>query len=129
MLECTATMLNINYGHNEVLMKSCKRLSDYASFVECVRSAQKQGLDNAAAIRVAMDECIEQGILTDLLIKQRAEVFHMLLTEFDEKKYKKRLKREVEEARLEAEAKKREVERLQTILIYHNIPLDEVIED
>ena len=36
-----------------------------------------------------MDSCIEEGILKDVLIRQKTEVMHMLLTEFDEKKYKK----------------------------------------
>ena len=27
-LECTATMLNINYGHNQELMKHCRRLEE-----------------------------------------------------------------------------------------------------
>ena len=36
-----------------------------------------------------MDSCIEEGILKDMLIRQKTEVMHMLLTEFDEKKYKR----------------------------------------
>lgn len=36
-----------------------------------------------------MDSCIEKGILKDVLIRQKTEVMHMLLTEFDEKKYKR----------------------------------------
>lgn len=35
-LECIATMLNINYGHNKELMEKCKRLREYAVFVETV---------------------------------------------------------------------------------------------
>ena len=30
---------------------------------------------------------IERGILEDILIRDRAEVLHMLLTEYDEKKH------------------------------------------
>ena len=36
-----------------------------------------------------MDSCIEEGILKEVLIRQKTEVMHMLLTEFDEKKYKR----------------------------------------
>lgn len=35
-LECTAVMLNINYGHNRELMDRCKRLHDYALFISRV---------------------------------------------------------------------------------------------
>ena len=37
---------------------------------------------------------IEQDILTDILTEQKSEVFHMLLTEFDEKSYTKAIKKE-----------------------------------
>lgn len=33
MLEGKAKMLNINYGHNEKLVKDCKHLHDYAYFL------------------------------------------------------------------------------------------------
>ena len=40
-----------------------------------------------------MDYCIENDILKDFLIKEKAEVLNMLLTEYDEKKHM-RLERE-----------------------------------
>lgn len=49
------------------------------------------------AIHTAIDTCIEKGILRDILIKQRAEVLHMLLTEYDEKKHFRTLFREGKE--------------------------------
>lgn len=49
------------------------------------------------AIHTAMDTCIERGILRDILMKQKAEVLHMLLTEYDEKKHFKTLFREGKE--------------------------------
>lgn len=36
-LECVATMLNINYGHNKEIMEKCKRLEEYAVFVAVIR--------------------------------------------------------------------------------------------
>lgn len=38
-------------------------------------------------VETAMDACIERGILSDILIREKAEVLHMLLTEYDEKKH------------------------------------------
>ena len=40
-LECTAIMLNINYGHNRKLMEKCKRLEEYAIFIATIRKYQK----------------------------------------------------------------------------------------
>lgn len=46
------------------------------------------------AVHTAIDTCIEKGILKDILIKQKAEVLHMILTEYDEKKHFRTLFRE-----------------------------------
>ena len=84
--EWTATMININYGHNAEIMKRCKTLSDYSKFVETVRKYQKTE-NFADAVNMAANECIEENVLKDFLIKHRREVNDMCLTEFDEKKY------------------------------------------
>ena len=60
-LECTCEVLNINRGHN--------------------------GVDREEAVETAIDTCIEKDILKDVLLKQKAEVLHMLLTHYDEKKH------------------------------------------
>ena len=36
-------MLNINYGHNKVLMEKCRRLKEYAIFVDAVRKGLSSG--------------------------------------------------------------------------------------
>ena len=41
------------------------------------------------AIDEAISYCLENDILTDVLIRNRSEVRHMLLTEFNEKKFAK----------------------------------------
>ena len=42
--------------------------------------------------------CIERGILKDILVREKAEVLHMLLTEYDEKKHLRNTYREGVEA-------------------------------
>ena len=84
--EWTAKMININVGKNKELLLKCKILGEYSSFVECVRKYSKLNKDFAIAIDNAVNECIEKGILKDLLTKYSAEVKNMLLTEFDEEK-------------------------------------------
>ncbi len=83
--EWTATMYNLNKGKNEELLKSCKPLSDYMSLINCIRKNQNSGMSNSDAVDKAVDSCIEEGILSDFLIKHRAEVKDMVLTEFNEK--------------------------------------------
>ena len=84
--EWTAKMLNINYGQNKDLLIKCKILGEYSYFVECARKYSKKYEDFSIAIDNAVEECIEKGILKDLLLKYSVEVKNMLLTEFDEEK-------------------------------------------
>ena len=83
-LECNALMLNINIGHNKELLNQCRKLNEYAIFVEKVRTHTANGLKLKAAIDLAADECIQEEVLADLLRKNRAEVCNMLLREYDE---------------------------------------------
>jgi hypothetical protein len=83
-LECTARMLNINYGHNKVLMDKCKRLKEYALLVQHVKENLASGQERVLAIENAVDYCIENDILADILTEHKAEVTNMLFTEYDE---------------------------------------------
>ena len=71
------------------LLEKCRRLEEYSEFVSRIHDALGRGMSLKHAIETAMDSCIEEGILKDMLIRQKTEVMHMLLTEFDEKKYKR----------------------------------------
>ena len=88
-LECTAIMLNINYGHNQEMMKRCKRLHDYSLFIKRVRENENAGLILEEAVDKAVTDCINDGILADILSKNRAEVLNLLIYEYDEKKQRK----------------------------------------
>lgn len=92
-LECRAIMLNINYGKNRELMEKCRRLEEYAIFIAMVRKyAADERIDLGDAITLAIDECIEKEILSDILREERAEVFMYILESFDKELYEKDLK-------------------------------------
>ena len=104
-LECTATMLNINYGHNQELMKHCRRLKEYSIFVQCVREYIQSESSVEDALEKAIDTCINQDVLADFLKKHRAEVTNMILTTYDKDLYEKTLKEDArEEGREEGRA-------------------------
>ncbi len=104
-LECTATMLNINYGHNQELMKHCRRLEEYSIFVQCVREYIQSEPSVEDALEKAIDTCIHQDVLADFLKKHRAEVTNMILTTYDKDLYEKTLKEDArEEGREEGRA-------------------------
>lgn len=91
-LECEVTMLNINYGRNQKLMEKCRRLEEYALFIDRVRTLSAKIKDFPSAINQAIDECIYEGVLADLLTEQRAEVHEVILTTFDKELYENGLK-------------------------------------
>ena len=93
-LECQTLMLNINYGHNRELMKKCRRLEEYAIFVDTIRKNQAKGQDLQEAVETAVEGCIAGGVLADILRAQKAEVVQMVLEGFDQEAYEKAMKKE-----------------------------------
>lgn len=85
-IEFTATMYNINIGHNQKLMEECDTLQGYSIFIGKIREFQKTGMNLSEAIDMASMYCIEHAILADFLQKNRSEVKRVLLTEYNAKK-------------------------------------------
>ena len=96
-LECRVTVLNINKGHNQALMEKSKRLSDYAYFVQAVRDNIMLGYQTEEAVTKAVDECIRDDILADILRRNRAEVVDLFLTTYDAKMHKRAIEEEATE--------------------------------
>ncbi|MBQ6441488.1 MAG: hypothetical protein IJJ13_02705 [Lachnospiraceae bacterium] len=90
--EWTATMLNINYGHNAKLIEKCETLREYSRLIFLIREYQKKEADFDEAVSKAVDDCIKEGTLSEFLQKHRREVRDMCLTEFDEKKFEQVVK-------------------------------------
>ena len=84
-LELKAVMLNINKGHNQELMNACHTLRDYSEYVARIRTYSGE-LPFADAVKKAITECIQENILRDFLLKNRAEAKAMSIYEYDEAK-------------------------------------------
>ena len=76
-IELTCTVYNINLGPGEGLLEKCPILKEYMIFVEAIRNEAKAGLPLKEAIEKAIDNCLNQGILTELLSERRDEVTKM----------------------------------------------------
>lgn len=83
-LECTALVLNVNYGHNKDLMERCKTLKEYAQFVAEIRRNLSYGMKAQEAVEEAVEKCIQNDILAGILRKNRGEIVDSILTEWDE---------------------------------------------
>ena len=100
-MELVVLQININKGQNEEFKAACKTLQEYAEFTERAREHRKE-MELEDAIRTTIDECIRDGILKDFLLKNKAEVYHMCLYEFDVELHERVLREEErEEGRLE----------------------------
>ena len=89
-LELSVTMLNINSGYNEQLKETCTLLGEYMQYVEKVRHYTKTMHLNQAVSK-AVDNCIQEGVLTEFLTSWKSEVIAMSIFEYDEKREKKKL--------------------------------------
>lgn len=112
-LEFTATMININKGHNQDLMEKCRMLKDYALFIDKIREYEKTKKTLKEAIDEASVYCIKHDIMKDYLIKHRNEVRDVLLTEFNAKKQREMDRRD---AREEGNAEGREAEIIEFVI-------------
>ena len=99
-LECRAVVLNINYGKNRELMEKCKPLLDYSRFIFYIRENIHNGYTPQTSVNLAVDRCLKEDVLTDVLKEHRQEVVAMFLDEYDDEIFTKRMYRAIaEEAR------------------------------
>ena len=96
-------MLNVNDGHSSDLMEHCRTLKEYAQYVARVRKyAAKQDVSLEEAVTRAVDECIEEGILAEFLLKNKTEVIKVSIYEYDKEFEEKKLRKAEYEAGVEA---------------------------
>jgi len=107
-LELYVTVLNINSPMNADVVNACPSLLGYVTFTEQIRKNQEH-MSIEEATNAAIDYCIANGYLADLLSQYRSEVLSMCLYNYDAE-YQRRLDRRdakkegVEEGRAEGRA-------------------------
>ena len=73
-------------------MQHCSTLNEYAQYVARVRHyATDMPLNQA--VECAVDECIQKGILTEFLTRNRNEVISMSIFEYDKELEEKKLRK------------------------------------
>ena len=96
-LEMTATVININHGKNKDLLTKCRELGEYADFIHRVRSYRETCRTFEDAVDKAVDECIEQNILREILERSKSDMKFSILTEYDQEKHYEGLREEGED--------------------------------
>ena len=57
--EWTATVININPGHNSALQKNCKPLYDYVRYVSRIKENKKHGMNAEESVNEAVGWAIK----------------------------------------------------------------------
>ena len=106
-LELKVLTLNVNEGHNRKLMDECHILREYAQYVAKVRKYTKE-MNLDVAVELAVDECIQEGILVEFLRRNKSEVVAMSIFEYNQEEEERKWKESVyEAARAEGKAEGR----------------------
>ena len=132
-LELFVKVLNINDGMNENVLNGCKTLKDYVILISKIRENYNEIGDLAKAIHKAVDYCIDADHLRSFLIRNRAEVEPMLLSEGTVEEYVdsmnevkeqeiERLKKVVQEKDEALSQRDSEIARLKALLASKEIP-------
>ena len=90
--EWTATVYNINDGHNKDLMNKCKILQEYATMVAKIREFRQKGCELDMAIEETIEYCLLHDVLKEFLLEHKSEVADMLRMEYDEARTMNHLK-------------------------------------
>ena len=118
-LELFVKVLNINDGMNENVLNGCKTLKDYVILISKIRENYNEIGDLAKAIHKAVDYCIDTDHLRSFLIRNRAEVEPMLLSEGTVEEYVDSMN----------EVKEQEIERLKKVVQKKDEELSKVTQE
>ena len=77
-VELKVKVININSDKAHEVLDKCGILKEYSQFISMVR----KHWDEEGAIKKAIKECIEKGILADYLKRKGSEVENMLIAEY-----------------------------------------------
>ena len=105
--EWTANMINLNDGKNDDLLNHCQPLKEYMILINEIRR-NCENMEFEDAVDAAVTYCIEHNVLKTFLLKHRAEVKDVCITEYNEKSF-------VDGIRAEGRAEGREEGRLSEI--------------
>ena len=93
-VELKVKVININSDKAHGILDKCGILKEYSQFISTVRKYSEE----EGAIKKAIKECIEKGILADYLKRKGSEVENMLIAEYS---YEEDIQVKQEEARQE----------------------------
>lgn len=76
-------MFNVNYGKNRELLRACRPLEEYAWLIQCIRK-YSGSMEIEKSVDRAIDEMPEGFEIRPYLVRNKAEVKQMCITEYNE---------------------------------------------
>ncbi|MCB6992632.1 hypothetical protein LI177_03915 [bacterium 210820-DFI.6.37] len=131
-MELEVRAININLDKDHPILSKCGVLKEYSIFIDKIRSGLAQGKNRDIAVKEAIRECLEQGILKEFLERHGREVQNMM---FDEITYEDILRIRVAEAEEDAIERGRKQGREQGIagliagFVEEGIPRNRILEN
>lgn len=90
-LELIVQCHNLNPGKSQLLKALCKPLRDYSSFSNKFKEYRNQNISINDSVRMTIDYCLKNGIMTDYLTNNESEVINMFGFEWNEEDERKAL--------------------------------------
>lgn len=82
-LNLDVKVVNINYDKGSKILSECSTLNQYSYFVDKIRKLIDSGYNRDEAIQKSIEECVNENVLKDFLLKHGTEVCNMLYAEYD----------------------------------------------
>ena len=83
MLELEVKVININPSSGHRLLKECRPMYEYSWFIQQIKDYLADGWSRDDAITQAVQDCLENGIMTEFMREHGSEAVNMLYTQWN----------------------------------------------
>ena len=83
MLELEVKVININPSSGHKLLKECRPMYEYSWFIQRIRNYLSDGWSRDNAITQAVQDCLDNGIMTEFMQEHGSEAVNMLYTQWN----------------------------------------------
>ncbi len=83
MLELEVKVININPSSGHKLLKECRPMYEYSWFIQRIKNYLSDGWSRDNAITQAVQDCLDNGIMTEFMKEHGSEAVNMLYTQWN----------------------------------------------
>lgn len=112
---------------HERILAACRTLREYTEYTSRVREYTRT-LDLETAVERAITECIQEGILTDFLKKNRAEAKNVSIYEYDMEKHMRMERKDAREDGIQAGITEKQTEIVLKMLSMQEFSYEKIAE-